>query len=292
MPSKDQCAQCKAEVTRSPSSAAVIVCRTCRALNRCGTTAGYSAGCRCQRCKDAKAASMREYIARRKAEGRPVPRSKWRAYEDLVCDCCGVTFNREKRNDPRYAKAYCTLLCRDYTKYGPRARQLPKDHISKWVGQTCELKQPAEPTEYECGWCGVTGMTMYPTTGYCSRRCRKRAHAMRRRGRVFNAHGTYTWGQVVKLWAAFGKACAYCQQTLALEDMQAEHVVALARGGANNIGNILPACGACNSDKRDLSMQQWAADRQRRKLPPVTTTWDERDTRYSHLVPRVHELAA
>lgn len=102
----------------------------------------------------------------------------------------------------------------------------------------------------------------------------------------------YTWAQVVGLWVAFGKKCAYCREDLPLVDLNAEHVAALARGGANNIGNILPSCSLCNSDKRDLTMSEWKTDRARRNLPAIKTELPTSDPRYSHLTPGTLDLAA
>lgn len=294
MPSLDHCSACNKQVQRTPTSAVKIICHACRTKNRCGTPAGYYAGCRCRPCKDAKAAQMREYSARRKAQGRPLPRSNWRAYEDLTCDCCQETFTREKRNDPRYARAFCSLLCRDYTLHGPRIKKLPKDHMVFWINQSCDWQPPHPPGPYPftCEWCETQGESDYPTTTYCDEQCRARARRMRRRGREFEAHGTYTWGQVVHLWVGFHKACAYCQQPTALTDIQAEHVIALSNGGANNVGNILPSCGPCNADKRDLTLDAWKADRERRALPPVVTHWEADDPKYQHLTLRGYRLAA
>ena len=294
MPTLDSCQQCGKTVHRSPSSAPKITCRECRTQDRCGTPAGYYAGCRCRPCKDAKAASMREYAARRKAEGRPLPRSNWRAYEDKTCDCCGVTFTREKRNDPRYSKSFCSYLCRDYHRYGPLSKHLPKSHWAFHIGATCEWVPPTPPGAhpYKCGWCGITGESDYPTTEYCSEQSKARARRARRRGRQHNAHGTYTWGQVAQLWESFGRRCAYCMQPTPLDKIQAEHVIALAKGGANNFGNILPSCGPCNSDKRDLGMDEWKNDRERRGLTPVKTHWTRDDPRYKHLTHTPVGLAA
>ncbi|MBL3699247.1 HNH endonuclease [Leucobacter luti] len=294
MPQQDSCTNCGKTVTRSKTSAARITCRECREKERCGSTSGYSAGCRCHLCKDAKAAAMRAYTARRKAEGRPCPRSSWRAFESIDCSCCGTVFSREKRNQKRYAAAYCSYLCRDYDKYGPRTQHLPKDHMARMTGKTCEWTppKPASPFTIECGWCEATFQSNRATTEYCQNACKSRASRTRRRGREYGARGTYTWGEVVRLWAKFDKACAYCRTPTALTEVQAEHVVALARGGANNIGNILPSCGPCNSDKRDLSMSEWRADRNRRELDPVVTHWAPDDARYAHLTPATHALAA
>ncbi len=294
MPSLDQCTQCGTAVKRGRTSAAKIICRPCRRMDRCGTLAGYAAGCKCQPCKTAKAASIRAYVAKRKAEGRPVPKSDWREYENLTCDCCGNIFKREKRNQKRYTGTYCSYLCRDYTRWGPLSKKLPKTHWVNMIGATSKWTppKPEGPYSYTCGWCDTQGVSDYPTTEYCDTACKKRAGRARRRAKQFGAHGTYTWGQVVGLWAQFNKACAYCHTPTELEHIQAEHVIALARGGANNISNILPSCAPCNSDKRDLTMDEWKADRERRNLPEVTTHWHPRDRRYAHLGEVNYLLAA
>lgn len=51
---------------------------------------------------------------------------------------------------------------------------------------------------------------------------------------------------------AFGHCCAYCLQHLDAPEM--DHVVPLARGGAHDPSNVVPACSQCNSSKRDRSL--------------------------------------
>lgn len=206
----------------------------------------------------------------------------------IPCSCCGKLASKESRSK-RYARSYCSALCRDYDQWGPRTSKLPAGHLVYMVGKSSAW---APPKQFNCSWCDSPNLVKGNRDTYCSDPCRLRSKRARRRAREHGAHGTYTWGQVVRLWATFGKACAYCSQPTPLADIQPEHVTPLSRGGANNIGNLLPSCMPCNADKRDLLLHQWAADRQRRHLPAVTTTWDERDARYSHLAPRGHELAA
>jgi 5-methylcytosine-specific restriction endonuclease McrA len=52
----------------------------------------------------------------------------------------------------------------------------------------------------------------------------------------------------------FGNCCAYCGGT---GDMQAEHVEPISKGGAHDIGNIVPACWPCNASKRTSDMETW-----------------------------------
>jgi 5-methylcytosine-specific restriction endonuclease McrA len=52
----------------------------------------------------------------------------------------------------------------------------------------------------------------------------------------------------------FGNCCAYCGTD---GDMQIEHVEPISEGGAHDIGNIVPACGPCNTSKRISDMEDW-----------------------------------
>lgn len=205
-----------------------------------------------------------------------------------TCDGCGATCMKEQRSQ-RYGQTFCSDLCRDYTRFGPTSSTIPRHHIARWAGRTCEWTPPEIPTllQFDCGWCGKTD-TMRSTRpkSYCSNDCKQKAKRVRRRGAEHGSTGVYTWAEIVRLWLTFDKACAYCRVDTPLDDIQAEHVEPISRGGANNLTNLLPSCGPCNSDKRDLSLDAWAADRARRGLPSVATTWDASDPRYYHLTTR------
>jgi HNH endonuclease len=56
--------------------------------------------------------------------------------------------------------------------------------------------------------------------------------------------------------------CAYCKQPPPDgERLTMEHVVPLSRGGSHSEGNILPACGTCNTTKNDKLLIEWRAGR-------------------------------
>lgn len=52
----------------------------------------------------------------------------------------------------------------------------------------------------------------------------------------------------------FGNCCAYCGDG---GDMQIEHIEPISKGGAHDIGNIVPACSRCNTSKRTNIMEEW-----------------------------------
>jgi len=71
----------------------------------------------------------------------------------------------------------------------------------------------------------------------------------RRRARVRDAAATLTADQWRAILAAYGHRCAYCGDQAA--KLTQDHVIPLTEGGGYTIANIVPACGPCNSRKRD-----------------------------------------
>lgn len=48
--------------------------------------------------------------------------------------------------------------------------------------------------------------------------------------------------------------CGYCKVNQA---NTIDHIIPLLRGGSNYIGNIMPACGACNYSKQHKTLVEW-----------------------------------
>jgi 5-methylcytosine-specific restriction endonuclease McrA len=65
-----------------------------------------------------------------------------------------------------------------------------------------------------------------------------------------------TPSHLLRRWGEFNHACAYCGAT---GDLQIEHVVPISKGGEHHLGNIVPACHSCNSNKRDHDAHNWFA---------------------------------
>jgi len=204
----------------------------------------------------------------------------------VACIICGTEVMRHSGGGRKYGRT-CSDNCKRIVTYGERC-VIPEDHWARMYGATCRWYAPKielpEIASVDCAWCGKTfNPSRRVVMLYCTTACHRRAGKARRRAREFNAIGMYTWAEMTQLWVAFGKACAYCAEPTALTDIQAEHVVALHCGGANNLTNLLPSCALCNSDKRDLTLIAWATDRARRRLPAVSTAWRDGDPRYKHL---------
>ena len=62
------------------------------------------------------------------------------------------------------------------------------------------------------------------------------------------------WGSCLQF---FNYECAYSGKPLDGQDVEVEHIVALANGGVHEIWNICPAIAKYNSSKKDKDMLEW-----------------------------------
>lgn len=245
----------------------------------------------CTRKHVAKGMCQKHYVKeQRKSQGREAI-----AMRPFPCSAgCGETVLRTSTQARRY-RPTCSERCKYYVTNG-RWPERSTELVGP-IPKTCPLPAPARPRELRtrfvgvsCAWCNSTFVQDMRVTGvpirYCSARCSRARAKADRKGREQGAGGSYTLGEVVRLWLAFGKCCAYCEQpTDGLPDP--DHVTPLSRGGSNSTTNILPACRDCNADKWDMTLDEWPADRARRGLPPRRTTWPRGDHRVRHLTPGI-----
>lgn len=80
-----------------------------------------------------------------------------------------------------------------------------------------------------------------------------RRYALRR-----GARGSHTPEQWRQKCALLGHVCIYCGES---KPLTRDHKIPLTRGGSNDIANVVPACGSCNSRKRALTAQEFLAVR-------------------------------
>lgn len=215
---------------------------------------------------------------------------------EVACAACGKVTSKEPGT--KYANRFCSLMCRDMHRLGLRGEdptatnwipllcRVPLTHPSR-ASLHCKVpamhpSRRAQPVERDCGWCGSRFITSKAAHIYCTRECKTRHMKVRRRGQECGSPTAYTWTEVITVFLRFDSCCAYCEQRI--EQPEPDHVIPLSRGGSNGIGNILPSCSSCNSDKRQLLLHEWNADRARRGLSPRVTEWADDDHRVGHLL--------
>jgi hypothetical protein len=221
------------------------------------------------------------------------------ATKQVACDYCGTMCAKQPTS--KFAHRFCSLMCRDLhriehavdgdvmaaARRAPRKGQrkpptptrcpVPADHPARWCGTS-------SPVNFgPCGWCGgATCRGQSGTRAYCSKACSVRAARVRRRGREATDHGYWSWSDFMRIAQRFDFRCAYCGHR-GVDQLEPDHVVPVSRQGANTVANLLPACKPCNSDKRDLLLDEWATDRERLGKAPRATSWAPEDRRYWHL---------
>nr|WP_290224315.1 HNH endonuclease signature motif containing protein [Trichocoleus desertorum] len=69
-----------------------------------------------------------------------------------------------------------------------------------------------------------------------------------------NHQVSYTPEQQQSILEAFSNCCAYCASP---EVLTLDHFIAIANGGSETLGNLLPACRSCNSSKQNKDPKEW-----------------------------------
>lgn len=81
-----------------------------------------------------------------------------------------------------------------------------------------------------------------------------RTHKIARRVRLLGNGGSHTAQEWREKVALFAGCCVYCGES---KPLVRDHNVPLARGGTNDIGNILPACHSCNARKHARTAREF-----------------------------------
>lgn len=77
----------------------------------------------------------------------------------------------------------------------------------------------------------------------------KAIHRQIRRARIQNVGGSFTNGEWANLKAQYNYTCPHCERSEPQIKLTIDHIIPVSKGGSNNIENIQPLCGSCNSKK-------------------------------------------
>ena len=81
---------------------------------------------------------------------------------------------------------------------------------------------------------------------------KRSSHYHARKARL-KQNGVFEIGQK-ELRRIYSSACFYCGSK---ENISQDHVIPINRGGRHSIGNLVAACGKCNSSKQDKTITEW-----------------------------------
>lgn len=167
------------------------------------------------------------------------------------CRGCGKSkneadFHLDKRWNIR--RSQCKQCQLEYER-GRRqaAPRKPKSEAAKaankrWLERNTDTRRKYEREYYRKNTEKINARRRKGSPGYGA----VMAAVQRRRGRLANAEGTHTEQEWDELRESYGNICLRCGDT---ERIVRDHVVALSRGGTNDITNLQPLCVSCNSSK-------------------------------------------
>lgn len=251
---RGSCSSCGAMVQRTSTSAADIVCHSCRASGVTHGASGYRRGCRCQVCREAAVKRMREYAAKRRAEGRPIQRSR----HAQVCLVCGLEFSIRSGSKSQFCSMVCVGI---YNREDPgkikHARSSGKSAFRRRAERCADKAARGRSAgaliwvQGACIVCGDQFLSRGPMSRYCSKECRAK-----NRQRTFGV----SWLDRMALFAADDWKCQICSEPVdytadPLSDWypSLDHIIPRSHGGPDDISNLRTAHRWCNSVRGDLS---------------------------------------
>lgn len=218
--------------------------------------------------------SREERLARRRAQ-----RAQTRpATRPCVCEECGVPFEMPSGKTGRKLR-WCDE-CREI-KAPTRARRteptpclgcdnlvpIERGQLALYCSRECQIRTSQQilmeraklrrleaKADRVCDECGAP----IPVTEHGIRRFCE-SHDMRRARLAGVPSHRVSNRELDRLIDRYRRSCAYCGDTAAV--LHLDHVVPIARGGANGIGNLLPACSNCNFSKSDRFVMEWRLNR-------------------------------
>lgn len=251
-------------------------------------TETHGDACRCVDCKRArKAAYMRQYLRDRKARDSDFKASETaRSVEGLrrrmAADPEYAAHIRERdrkrmatkrASDPEAARAYnAQWQTENRDKVNAKARRYRErhpEHRERANAARRAKRANATPEELEATHVkDHAHYRRYKATYNANAKAwrernkeRTRAYQViknaNRRARERTAGGTWTWEQFKDLCFLTGNHCYYCGDVP--KKLTPDHAIPLARGGTNDITNIVPACLPCNVSKYTMTSDEFIA---------------------------------
>lgn len=208
------------------------------ALLRHGTISGYVRHkCRCAECRAVKAAKDKAY---REAMGDELRRKK-REYHAANREEIRRKARERRAADPLRA---AESVRRSMAKKPEYYREMRRKKAQRYAARRAALDRSRRDEHRQ-------REAAYRAANAVSRRMWESA----RRARLVNADvRRFTNADWQRVLRRHQHRCFYCGGAT---NLTVDHLVPLARGGRHAEGNIVPACGSCNSSKNDKLLIDW-----------------------------------
>lgn len=158
---------------------------------------------------------------------------------------------RYKKTDAAYrAKNEAKLKAGKAADYvANRARILAR--VKTWMADNAEHVSDYHREHYEKN---AERIKAYVRKWGANNRDKKSVLESRRRARKIGNGGSHTLEERREKFERLGNVCFYCGRA---GKLSVDHDIPLARGGTDDIGNILPACRPCNSRKNTRTAEEF-----------------------------------
>ena len=185
-------------------------------------------------------------------------RDAWVA-SDPRCAACGDSIAHKSTN----AK-YCDFACmgvvaRQSRGYSVPARRVPRVVLLRWG---FENPHPRGSAAFD-RWRYLSNQEARLEQAREYSRRSPEANAARRSRRRAAMQGAGSClvrsRDIARMRSRQGGRCYYCDGVTA--EMHVDHVLPLARGGRNAVGNLVLACASCNLSKSDKLLIEWKSER-------------------------------
>ncbi len=168
------------------------------------------------------------------------------------CVSARVQGNRRERLEQyaQYEKARANLPHRVEArrKYQEEHREQISEYKKKWAANNKETVAASKLDYYERNRNEVIVRSKKWAENNPEKVRQAKTNNLRKRRAARNASlGSFTVEEFEELCASYGNRCLACGDNKAA--LEADHVVALTKGGSDDIGNIQPLCGSCNRKK-------------------------------------------
>lgn len=194
----------------------------------------------------------------------------------VQCAWCGQDCEKDSSQAKRYERCFCSMGCRTrHTLSTPAGREaLARAQAAAHSPRTVAMRRLARAAigthgrlwvAGDCHSCGLSFVGAGIDARYCSDECRRREADHRRAGRRRSrrAHIRHVPYSKVEVWRRDGWRCHLCRRPVRRDvrfphplSPTIDHLVPVAAGGDDVIGNVACAHFICNSRRRDGGIVQ------------------------------------
>jgi 5-methylcytosine-specific restriction endonuclease McrA len=190
-------------------------------------------------------------------------KAKQRDGYQAYCKDCKKGYSRQWAKDNPDKPAYY------YAKMTPEQREHKRLGQREWTAKNKERKRESKAASYQrhresnrikmAAWYQAHKEEKRAESSQWRKnnRLKMKEFKSRRRARKKAAPGFFNSEQLKLRLDEQDNRCAWCSRRVQTT-LHVEHIIPLSRNGTNWINNIVFACGACNSSKKDnLPFEQW-----------------------------------